>query len=524
MIKFSDLGLSDNILNALNKKGFEAPTPIQEQVIPLLLGSDKDIIGQAYTGTGKTAAFGIPLIENLSAESQTIQALIMTPTRELAIQVAEEIHSIKGEKKLKIIPFYGGQSIQLQMKHLKKGVHIIVGTPGRLLDHLRRKSLKLNNIEYCILDEADEMLNMGFLEDVEAILQHMPTEKRMLLFSATMPQAIMKIAQKYMQNCTTVKIQKKQLTVAQTDQIYFEVSYADRFEALCRIIDIEPEFYGLIFCRTKVDTDSVASRMLDRGYDVDALHGDLSQPQREKIMTKFKKRRINILVATDVAARGLDVQDLTHVINYALPQDPEAYVHRIGRTGRAGKQGTAITFITPVEYRKLQFIQQKTKTTIRKDQLPKIRQVIRAKKFKIIQEVEEIIKSELYSDYLVMAEKLLQTNEPEQIIAALFKHAYKDELDKSQYNEIRGGQKKIQGETRLFIAKGRKHGMTHKKLIQFITTNASVKPSKIQDISIQDSFSFISTPFHEAENILNAFNNERKGKRPMVTKAKKKAN
>ena len=522
MNSFEALHLSENTLKALHKKGFEAPTPIQAQVIPLLLEGKQDVIGQAHTGTGKTAAFGIPLVEQLDAFAQTVQALVLTPTRELAIQVSEEIQSIKGKKRLSVLPVYGGQSIELQLRHLKKGVHIVVGTPGRIIDHLNRKSLKLDDLSYCILDEADEMLNMGFLEDVETILKHTPPQRRMLLFSATMPPDIRRIAETFMKNSVLVKIQEKQLTVDQTDQIYFEVSNADRFEALCRIIDIEPDFYGLVFCRTKVDADQVSNRLIDRGYDADALHGDLSQVQREKIMDKFKKKRINILVATDVAARGLDVNDLTHVINYALPQDPESYVHRVGRTGRAGKEGTAITFITPAEYQKLMFIQKKTKTNIREDKLPKIRQVIRAKKIRIIKEIEETIEAELYADYIQMAERLLENYSAEQVIASLLKHGYQDELDKSRYNEIRSGQREIQGETRLFIAKGRKDGMTPKKIIHFITTSVAVKTDKIQNVAIHEDFSFITVPYKEAQWILDAFRKTPRGQRPLVVKAKDK--
>ena len=522
MNTFEELNLSENVLKALNKKGFEVPSPIQAQVIPLLLEGARDVIGQAHTGTGKTAAFGIPLVENLDASSKAVQALVLTPTRELAIQVAEEIQSLKGKKRLSVLPIYGGQSIEQQIRHLKKGVQIVVGTPGRVIDHLNRRTLKLDELTHCILDEADEMLNMGFLEDVESILEHMPNQRRMLLFSATMPPDIRRIAERFMDSPEHIKIKEKQLTVDQTDQIYFEVSHSDKFEALCRIIDIEPEFYGLIFCRTKVDADEVANRMIDRGYDADALHGDLSQQQREKIMNKFKKKRINILVATDVAARGLDVNDLTHVINYALPQDPESYVHRVGRTGRAGKEGTAITFITPSEYQKLMFIQKRTKTTIRADKLPKIRQVVRARKFRIIKEVEEIVEADLYKDYLDMAERLLDNYSAEQVVASLLRHGYRDELDKSRYNEIRSGQREIKGETRLFIAKGRKQGMTPKKIIHFITTSVSVKTEKIQNISIHEDFSFITVPFKEAEWILDAFRKSTRGKRPMVVKAKEK--
>ena len=304
---FKNLGLSENTLKVLKQRGFEEPTPIQQKTIPAVLKGSKDIVGQAQTGTGKTAAFGLPIIELLQERLGVVQTLVLTPTRELAIQVAEEINSLKGKKRLSIVPIYGGQSFDLQLRSLKKGVDIVVGTPGRILDHLRRRTLRLDKISFLVLDEADEMLNMGFLEDVTEIMKSAGLNRRTLLFSATMPQEIRHISKKYMGEHDVLKVSKGQLTIRQTDQIYFEVSPSDKFEALCRIIDIEEEFYGLVFCRTKIDTDTIANHLGERGYDADALHGDLSQGQREKILNKFKKRLINILVATDVAARGLDV-------------------------------------------------------------------------------------------------------------------------------------------------------------------------------------------------------------------------
>jgi ATP-dependent RNA helicase DeaD len=419
MESFKKLGLSETTLKIIKRRGFEEPTPIQARVIPAILAGSRDIVGQAQTGTGKTAAFGLPIIELLKEKVKEVQTLVLTPTRELAIQVAEEINSLKGNKKLSIVPIYGGQSILLQLRSLRKGVDVVVGTPGRIIDHLRRRTLLLDKISYLVLDEADEMLNMGFLEDVRKIIENTGTEKRTMLFSATMPHEIMKLAKKYMSEFDVLKVTKGNLTVCQTDQIYFEVSAADKFDALCRIIDIEEEFYGLIFCRTKIDADTVASHMIGRGYDADALHGDMSQAQREKILNKFKKRLLNILVATDVAARGIDVQSLTHVINYSLPQDPESYVHRIGRTGRAGKEGIAITFITPQEYRKLQFIQKGAKTDIRRGRLPRVKDVIKTKKLRIQADLKDIAESRPGSEYLAMSRELLKMNEPENILAAL---------------------------------------------------------------------------------------------------------
>ena len=320
---FFDLGLSDEILEVIKQKGFEKPSPIQVLTIPLLLKNEKDIIGQAQTGTGKTAAFGLPIIENTENNGIT-QALILAPTRELAIQVAEEMMSLRTNREIGILPVYGGQPIEGQLRRLKRGVEIVVGTPGRILDHLKRGTLKIDQLSYMVLDEADEMLNMGFIEDIEKILSQTNKDKRMLLFSATIPPRIVKLAQKFMGKYEEIKVSPKRLTVDLTDQIYFEVNSSDKFEALCRIIDIEKEFYALIFCRTKLKAQHLGNALSDRGYDAAALHGDISQNQRERILDQFRKKRIRILAATDVAARGIDIQELTHVLNYSIPQDPDS--------------------------------------------------------------------------------------------------------------------------------------------------------------------------------------------------------
>ncbi|MDD5194640.1 MAG: DEAD/DEAH box helicase [Candidatus Omnitrophica bacterium] len=523
LARFRALGLSENVLEALAKKGFEEPTQIQEQIIPILLKrQDIDIVGQAQTGTGKTAAFGLPLIEKLQEGLKVVQALILVPTRELALQVSEEINSLKGSKRLQIVAIYGGQSIEQQLRRLKEGIDIVVGTPGRIIDHINRHSLKLKNITHVVLDEADEMLNMGFIEDVEEILKHTPSKKRMLLFGATMPERILSLAARYMSKYEVVAVRKEQLTTDLTDQIYFEVNLADKFEALCRIIDVEKFFYGLVFCRTKVDVDDIGHRLMDRGYEAESLHGDLSQYQRERILDKFKKKRINILVATDVAARGIDIYNLTHVINYSLPQDPESYVHRIGRTGRAGKEGTAVTFITPEEYRRLTFIKRIAKTDIRKEKLPKVADVINIKKSRIKDEVLGLVKAGEFSDYLMLAKEMLAADTPENVLAATLKHSFADELDQSNYNEIREVSVNRKGTSRLFVALGRLDAMTPQKLISFIKQKAKVEDRKIQDVRIFDSFSFITVPFEEAEIILRVFKREQGTKRPIVERAREK--
>ncbi len=364
--EFRALGLSEDILAALSKKGFETPSAIQSLTIPHLLGTDKDIIAQAQTGTGKTAAFGLPIIQMLTARGQAPQAIVLVPTRELALQVTQELQSFNTNG-LAIAPIYGGASITEQLRRLKKGIDIVVGTPGRILDHIRRRTLDLSEIAYMVLDEADEMLNMGFIEDIEAIMQEMTSPKRVLLFSATMPDRVASLARNYMNDPDLLKVESKNITTDLTNQIYFEVREGDKLDALTRIIDVEPEFYGIVFSRTKVGVDETVNRLLERGYAAEGLHGDISQVQREKILGKFKKKNVNILVATDVAARGIDVNNLTHVINYSLPQDSDSYVHRIGRTGRAGNQGTAITFISPSEMRQFGFLKRNIKADIKLD-------------------------------------------------------------------------------------------------------------------------------------------------------------
>lgn len=511
---FATLGLSDATLDVLARKGFEEPTPIQVKTIRAMFEHDKDIIGQAQTGTGKTAAFGLPILERLEENPYNVKVLVLTPTRELAIQVAEEISSLKGQKKFSIVPIYGGQSISLQLRSLKKGVDIVVGTPGRVLDHIRRKTLLLGEISYLVLDEADEMLNMGFLEEVTDIIAKTNENKRTLLFSATMPDEILNIAKKYMGDYEVLKVTPGQLTATRTEQIYFEVSASDKFEALCRIIDIEEDFYGLVFCRTKIDVDRLAHHLCERGYDADGLHGDISQAMREKILTKFKKQFINILVATDVAARGIDVQDLTHVINYALPQDPESYVHRIGRTGRAGKEGNAITFITPEEYRKLQFIKRGAKTDIRKGTLPGIKDVIKRKKSRIKADLEQIAQSEIPSEYMAMSKELLSKNDPAQILAALLNYSFQDELNASTYAQIEDSVVDAKGTTRLFVGQGKIDGLSPKKLIDIIQEKCNISAKKIKNIEILEKFSFVTLPFNDAERVLSFFKEgKKKGKK-----------
>lgn len=520
-LTFKDLGLTEKTLKPLEKKGFEKPSPIQALTIPVMLKGDKDIIGQAQTGTGKTAAFSLPILEKIEKSTGYIQAIILAPTRELAVQVAEEMNSLAVGRKLKIIPVYGGQSIEQQKRALNKGVDIVVGTPGRVIDLMNRNVLKLNNIDYFILDEADEMLNMGFVEDIEQILERTNEEKRMLFFSATMPEEILKIAKSHMREHEIVAVKKKELTTNLTEQIYFEVKERDKFEALCRIIDIEHEFYGIVFCRTKTDVNELVGKLQDRGYDAEGLHGDISQHHREVTLRRFKNKSLNILIATDVAARGIDVNDLTHVINYAIPQEAESYVHRIGRTGRAGKEGTAITFITPSEYRKLLQIQRITKTEIKKEQVPGVKDVIVAKKTRVMDNIMNILKSGEAENYYDLAKELLREDAtPIEIIAAVLKSCYDDDLEESNYSEIESVSLEKTGKTRLFIALGKKDKMTPKKLVDLISRKTRVSERKLKGVEVYENFSFITAPFVEAEIIVDIFKKERKGRKPLIEKAK----
>ena len=528
MEKFRALGLSENVLAALEKKGWEVPSPIQEKTIPLLLSGARDIVGQAQTGTGKTAAFGLPLIEKLDDNNKNVQALILCPTRELAIQVGEEISSYKGEKKFSILPVYGGQSYVIQERGLKRGSQIVVGTPGRIRDLIDKKTLKLDHVTHVVLDEADEMLNMGFEEEVREILKSVPAERRMLLFSATMPSQILRLAKTFMKDYDLVEVKNEQVTTDLTEQIYFEVRESERFEALSRIIDVEPDFYGIVFCRTKIETDQVAHKLNDRGYEAEAMHGDISQSQRELIIKKFKAKKATILVATDVAARGIDVNDLTHVINYNLPQDPEAYVHRIGRTGRAGKQGTAITFITPHEFRELLFIQKIARATIKKEKVPTVQDVIAKKRSRIKTDIIELIDSGEYQEYATMAHELIDEGQTaERIVAALLKYTFKDELNEQSYREIsegRGAGSNVdsKGTARLFVALGREQEYSTAKLAKFLEEEGGIPQSAIKDIKVYDKFSFITVTFVEAEQLLAVFSKNKNGRKPLVTKAKER--
>ncbi|GAB6101362.1 DEAD/DEAH box helicase [Thermococcus atlanticus] len=366
-MSFEALGLSENTLDAVRRKGFSEPTDIQREVIPRLLEGERDIIGQSQTGTGKTASFALPLIEMIDEMERSVQAIILTPTRELALQVADEIKSLRGRKRIRVFAVYGGQPIGPQIRALERGVHIVVGTPGRVLDHLRRGTLRLDGIRYFILDEADRMLDMGFIDDIKTILRETPEDKRVLMFSATMPREIIRLAKRYMGDYELIKTSEDELVPELVEHEYVEVVPARKLSLLKDILD--EGFYGIVFCQTKRETRELAGKLARAGYPAEALNGDMTQRARESTFWRFKRRKTKILVATDVAARGIDVREITHVVNYSLPQNPDAYIHRIGRTGRAGRKGTAITLIMPGEYKKLRYIAQVAGIRINKSEL-----------------------------------------------------------------------------------------------------------------------------------------------------------
>jgi ATP-dependent RNA helicase DeaD len=420
LTKFSDFNLSEALEKALSQMGFEEPSPIQAQAIPVAL-SGKDIIGQAQTGTGKTTAFGVPLIENCKVDEPAIQGLVLAPTRELAVQVAEELNRIGNTKGIRTLPIYGGQDINRQIRGLKNRPHIIAATPGRLMDHIDRKTIRLQNIHTVVLDEADEMLNMGFIEDIEKILSGIPSERQTLLFSATMPHRIKTLAEKFMKNPELVKVQAKEMTVGNIEQHYLEVQEKQKFDVLCSLLDIQSPELAIVFGRTKKRVDELVEGLIKRGYSAEGIHGDIPQSKRDQVIRRFKEQTIDIMVATDVAARGLDISGVSHVYNFDIPQDPESYVHRIGRTGRAGNKGLAVTFVSPREIDHLRVIENLTKRKIDKMQVPSFRDVLVGNQQATINKIMKIVESEEFSEYKRAAENLLEDTDSVTLLAATLK-------------------------------------------------------------------------------------------------------
>jgi len=513
--QFRSLGVSEEILEALRVKGFETPSPIQELTIPKLLAGENDLIGQAQTGTGKTAAFGIPIIQRCEPGWDKPQALILAPTRELSIQIAEELNSLKGRSRLRIAPFYGGQAIEIQLQKLRDGIDVVIGTPGRLLDLMRRGKFDFSELKFAVLDEADEMLDMGFLEEIEGILAATTTEKRMLMFSATMPPAILKIAERFMRGYEVVRTLAEQPGTALTEQIWFEVRREDKFDALSRIIDMEDGIYALIFCRTRNDSDELVERLKQRGFRAEVLHGDIAQAQRTKVINQFKEKRFRLLVATDVAARGIDVNDLTHVINYSIPQESETYIHRIGRTGRAGKTGMAITFVTPGEARRLAYIRHETGMRIEKRELPGGREIVERKKQCFSELLTETISGGKHRGCLGFAEELTKLAEsPAEVLAAILHLRFQDELRPENYNDF-GAKKRDRNSwesasddrdaARLYVGVGKLDGYGAVKMLDLLWERARLRKSRVGKIDCFDHFSFVNVDPEVAEQVLEAF-------------------
>lgn len=422
---FSELGINEELLKSISKMGFEEATPIQAQTIPLAL-QQKDVIGQAQTGTGKTAAFGIPLIEKIDVKNQAIQGIVIAPTRELAIQVSEELNKIGHFNRASILPIYGGQDINRQIRALKKFPQIIVGTPGRLIDHINRKTIRLQNVHTVVLDEADEMLNMGFIEDIESILSTVPEDRQTLLFSATMPGPIQRIAERFMKDPQIVKVKSKEVTVPNIEQYYVETQEKKKFDVLTRLLDIHSPELAIIFGRTKRRVDELSEALTLRGYAAEGIHGDLSQAKRISVLRKFKEGSIEILVATDVAARGLDISGVTHVYNFDIPQDPESYVHRVGRTGRAGKHGIAITFVSPREMGQLRNVERTTKRNMERLVPPTLDEALEGQQKVTIEKLIATIENENISYYKRAAEELLEEHESVSVVAAAIKMMTKE--------------------------------------------------------------------------------------------------
>ncbi len=504
--KFESLGLSREVLAAIKDMGFEEPSQIQAAIIPTLM-SGNDAIGQAQTGTGKTLAFGAPMISILKKSKGKVAGLVLAPTRELAVQVCDELTRIAHKTNLRIIPVFGGAPIDRQLRALKEGVDIVVGTPGRVIDLIDRKRLMVEDIEFFVLDEADEMLNMGFIEDVETILSHATSDRQTMLFSATMPQAIKNLTKRFLKpDAQHISVKKVSLTVDTVDQFYFEIKQKDRFETLCRILDATNHSSMLIFCNTKRNVDQLTDHLKGRGYDVEGMHGDINQAQRMKTLAKFKDGSIEFLVATDVAARGIDVENISHVINYDLPQDLEAYVHRIGRTGRAGRKGTAFSLVTPREYRDIKDIEKMTHSKIRRKDIPTVEDIFETKYHDILEEVRGELEKDEYKKFLPHVATLDEDFNLDEIAAALLMLRYREEVS---FDYTQNKLDEAHGYARVFITVGAMDGLNPMKLITFIQNNAKVDAKSIGDIEIKEKFSFFEVREDVAQLIIDGTNGKK---------------
>ncbi len=561
--KINEFNLSKEVLRAVFDMGFEELSPIQAQAIPYLMEGD-DVIGQAQTGTGKTAAFGIPIVEKVDPKSRKVQAMVLCPTRELCIQVSEEISKLARYKEdVKVLPIYGGQPIERQLRALKKGVQIVIGTPGRVIDHIKRKTLKTDNINMFVLDEADEMFAMGFREDIELILQDVPETRQSLFFSATMDKEMMKFARKYQTEPKVVKVVSKELTVPRVTQFYYELKNNIKIEVLSRALDIYNPKLTVVFCNTKRMVDELTGELQGRGYFADGLHGDLKQAQRDVVMNKFRKGNIDILVATDVAARGIDVDDVDLVVNYDMPQDNEYYVHRIGRTARAGREGTAISFVTGRDHSMLREIEKYTKTKIDRRPLPTLKDLEAKQSSKIVEMVRKILDNGNLEKQIEIV-SLIESEDysSNHIAAALLKmymrdnkldgHREIDSVDNNKKasfgrdrdrnrkddrrdrrdrrgNDNKGDRKNSKNSksfkngVRLFINTGKRKGVSQKHILSALCNDAGISSKDVGNIDIYDKFTFVDVEGKAADKVVKNLNDKHiKGSKVSVEKANKK--
>ncbi|MFP4662075.1 MAG: DEAD/DEAH box helicase [Halanaerobiales bacterium] len=503
-IKFEELDLSSEMIRAIEDMGFEETTPIQAGAIPPILNG-KDVVGQAQTGTGKTTAFGIPLLENINPDDKSLQAIILCPTRELAIQVAEELKRLsKYMHNVRTLPVYGGQSIGRQINALKRGVQVVIGTPGRVMDHMRRGTIKKSNIKLVVLDEVDVMLDMGFIDDIETILDGVSRDRQTLFFSATIPKTILRLGKKYQSNPEFIKITHEKLTVPGIEQYYYEVRRGEKLNALTRLLDLYTPQLSLIFCNTRKMVDELSIQLQARGFLADAIHGGLNQVQRDRVMDKFRNGIIECLVATDVAARGIDVEGVEAVFNYDLPQDTDYYVHRIGRTGRAGNEGKAFTFVVGKDIYKLRDIQKYTGTKIIRQNVPSVNDVQEAKVEQFTDKLTDYIENEHLSKYAKMVEELLehQSYTSIEVAAALLKMVMNEEEQSEVKNENFGDTGAEPGMVRLFINIGKKDRIGPGNIVAAIAGETGLEGRLIGAIDVYDRFTFVEVPHDKADQVL----------------------
>ena len=528
-VRFEEMGLSEEIQKAVRYMGFEEASPIQAKAIPAMI-SGIDLIGQAQTGTGKTAAFGIPILEKVDPKLKKLQAIVLCPTRELAIQVADEIRNLSRYMHgIKVLPIDGGQDIVKQIRSLKSGTQIIIGTPGRVMDHMRRKTMKLDFVHTVVLDEADEMLNMGFREDIEFVLSGVPEERQTVLFSATMPKPIMEITKKFQNNAKVIKVTKKELTVPNIEQYYYDVKPKKKEEVLSRLLDIYSPRLSVVFCNTKKQVDLLVNALLGRGYFAAGLHGDMKQEQRDRVMQGFRTGKTEILVATDVAARGIDVDEVEAVFNYDLPQDDEYYVHRIGRTGRAGREGRAFSFVSGKEVYKLKEIQRYCKTKIYAQKVPSLNDVANTKMENILDDVERVIEQEDLDMMINAIEERVNNSEFTamdmaaaflKICCGMTEDNKNTEENDWEFGDTGAGE---DGMVRLFINIGKKQRVRPGDILGAIAGESGMDGKLIGTIDMYDKYTFVEVPREYAREVLNAMKNVKiKGKTVAVEPANQK--